>query len=61
MHVAKITTRRVDKSGAVREYVSHLLRRTYRAEGKVKHETLANLSPLPEPAWPWPRPQSGSG
>ena len=50
MHVAKITTRRVDKSGAVREYVSHLLRRTYRAEGKVKHETLANLSPLPEPA-----------
>ena len=50
MHVAKITTRRVDKSGTVREYVSHLLRRTYRAEGKVKHETLANLSPLPEPA-----------
>ena len=50
MHVAKITTRRADKSGAVREYVSHLLRRTYRAEGKVKHETLANLSPLPEPA-----------
>ncbi len=50
MHVAKITTRRVDKAGAVREYVSHLLRRTYRAEGKVKHETLANLSPLPAPA-----------
>jgi Transposase DDE domain len=50
MHVAKITTRRVDKAGTVREYVSHLLRRTYRAEGKVKHETLANLSPLPSPA-----------
>jgi len=50
MHVAKITTRRVDKSGQPREYVSHLLRRTYRAEGKVKHETLANLSPLPAPA-----------
>ncbi|HUZ56683.1 MAG TPA: transposase, partial [Streptosporangiaceae bacterium] len=40
----------MDKSGAVREYVSHLLRRTYRAEGQVKHETLANLSPLPAPA-----------
>src|SRR5664280_2954078 len=30
MHVAKITTKRVDKSGQPREYVSHLLRRTYR-------------------------------
>ena len=47
MHVAKIKTRRVDKSG---EYVSHLLRRTFRQDGKVKHETLANLSPLPEAA-----------
>src|SRR5665811_2610708 len=28
MHVAKITTKRVDKSGQPREYVSHLLRRT---------------------------------
>jgi hypothetical protein len=27
MHVAKITNRRVDKSGQPREYVSHLLRR----------------------------------
>jgi len=50
MHVAKITNRRVDRSGQPREYVSHLLRRTYRAEGKVKHETLANLSPLPQQA-----------
>ena len=50
MHVAKITNRRVDKSGQPREYVSHLLRRTYRDGGKVKHETLANLSPLPAPA-----------
>jgi len=50
MHVARITSRHVDKSGEGREYVSHLLRRTYRADGKVKHETLANLSPLPEPA-----------
>src|SRR5674476_1375299 len=50
MHVAKITNRRVDKSGRPREYVSHLLRRTYRDGGKVKHETLANLSALPAPA-----------
>jgi hypothetical protein len=50
MHVATITNRRVDKSGQPREYVSQLLRRTYRDGSKVKHETLANLSPLPEAA-----------
>jgi hypothetical protein len=50
MHVAKITNRRVDKSGQPREYVSHLLRRTYRDGTRVKHETLANLSPLPQAA-----------
>ena len=50
MHVATITNRRVDKSGQPREYVSHLLRRTYRDGAAVKHETLANLSPLPEAA-----------
>src|SRR5664280_2743242 len=50
MHVAKITNRRVDKSGQPREYVSHLLRRTYRDGAAVKHETLANLSPLPQAA-----------
>jgi len=48
MHVAKITTKRVDKSGQPREYVSHLLRRTYRDGARVKHETLANLTPLPQ-------------
>ena len=50
MHVAKITTKRVDKSGQPREYVSHLLRRTYRDGTSVKHETLANLTPLPQGA-----------
>jgi hypothetical protein len=50
MHVATITNRRVDKSGQPREYVSHLLRRTYRDGAAVKHETLANLSPLPQAA-----------
>jgi hypothetical protein len=46
----RLTNRRVDKSGQPREYVSHLLRRTYRDGTRVKHETLANLSPLPEAA-----------
>ena len=43
VHVA--TTRRRYKG---RVYESHLLRRTYRDAGKVKHETLGNLSHLPD-------------
>ncbi len=43
MHVAKIETRR---NGKV--YVSHLLRRTYREGKKVQHQTLGNLSHLPD-------------
>src|SRR5689334_2501897 len=43
MHV--VTNRR---QGVGREYVTHLLRRSYREGGKVKNETLANLSHLPE-------------
>jgi transposase len=42
MHVVTNTIRRGD-----REYHSHLLRRSYREGGKVKKETLANLSHLP--------------
>jgi len=42
MHV--VTNRR---QGAHREYVTHLLRRSYREGGTVKNETLANLSHLP--------------
>src|SRR3954463_7334545 len=45
MHV--VTNRR---QGAGREYVTHLLRRSYREGGKVKNETLANLSHLPDDA-----------
>jgi hypothetical protein len=33
-----------------KEYVSYLLRRTYREGGKVRHETLGNISALPEAA-----------
>jgi len=43
MHVA--TTERRYKG---RVYRTHLLRRTFRDAGKVKHETLGNLSHLPE-------------
>jgi transposase len=43
MHV--VTNRR---QGVHREYVTHLLRRSYREGGKVKNETLANLSHLPD-------------
>ena len=42
MHV--VTTRRQYKD---RVYETHLLRRSYRENGKVKNETLANLSHLP--------------
>jgi hypothetical protein len=48
MHVARIRGGHVDKAGRRREYESRYLRRTYRQDGKVKHETLANLSGLPD-------------
>lgn len=43
VHVARIVRKYKDK-----EYVSHLLRRTYREDGKIRHETLGNISALPE-------------
>src|SRR5919197_303368 len=43
MHVVTNTIRRGD-----RVYTSTLLRRSYREGGRVKKETLANLSHLPE-------------
>ena len=43
MHVA--TTKRTYKG---KVYATHLLRRSYREGSKVKHETLGNLSHLPE-------------
>ena len=48
MHVARIRSGYTDKQGQRREYESRYLRRTYRDGTKVKHETLANLSGLPE-------------
>ncbi len=45
MHVVRVVSRQKG-----REYVSHLLRTSYREDGRVKKRTLANLSHLPEPA-----------
>jgi len=43
IHVAKIERKHNGKT-----YVSYLLRRSFRQDGKVKHLTLGNLSHLPE-------------
>jgi len=43
VHVATITKQYKGKT-----YVTHLLRHTFREDGKVKHLTLGNLSDLPE-------------
>src|SRR6266487_3045194 len=48
MHVARIRSGYTDKAGQRRDYESRYLRRTYRDGAKVRHETLANLSGLPE-------------
>ena len=40
-----VTTKRAYKD---RVYTSHLLRRSFREEGKVKNETVGNLSHLPD-------------
>ena len=50
MHVARNKRTYVAKSGEQRVYESVLVRRTYREGGKVRHETLANLSALPADA-----------
>src|SRR5208282_2593441 len=50
MHVARNRRTYVAKSGEQRVYESVLVRRTYRDAGKVRHETLANLSALPAEA-----------
>src|SRR6185312_5177628 len=50
MHVARNKRTYVAKSGERRVYESVLVRRTYRDGGKVRHETLANLSALPADA-----------
>jgi len=45
MHVAKIVRRHGD-----RVYTSFLVRRSFREGGRVRHETIANVSKLPAAA-----------
>jgi DDE family transposase len=50
MHVETSRSHQTLKDGSVRTYERHLLRRSYRDGGKVRKETLANLSHLPPEA-----------
>jgi hypothetical protein len=50
MHVETSRSHQVLKDGTERIYQRHLLRRSYRDGGKVRKETLANLSHLPDAA-----------
>ena len=50
VHVARIRSSHVDKAGQRHQYESVYLRRSYRQDGKVKHEQVANLSALPAAA-----------
>jgi hypothetical protein len=43
----------VDKQGQQRDYHSAYLRRTFREGGKVRNETVANLSTLPAHVVDW--------
>jgi hypothetical protein len=54
VHVVRVRkTGYVDKQGRSRDYASAYLRRTYRAEGAVRNETVANLSALPDHVIDW--------
>src|ERR1700677_2113465 len=49
VHVVRVSkSGYVDKQGRRKDYSSAYLRRTYRDGGKVKNETVANLSALPD-------------
>jgi hypothetical protein len=50
VHVARVVRKYQTKDGEQRESVSHLLRRSFRDEGKIRHETLGNVSALPAAA-----------
>lgn len=49
-HVVRVKKTHVDKQGNEHVYESVLLRRTYRDGAKVRNQTVANLSTLPEAA-----------
>ena len=48
VHVVRVRKTHVDKQGHARAYSSAYLRRTYREGKRVRNETVANLSALPE-------------
>ena len=48
VHVVRVRKTHVDKQGHRRTYFSAYLRRTYREGKRVRNETVANLSALPE-------------
>lgn len=50
VHVVRVKKSHVDQQGRQRDYESVLLRRTFRQDGKVRNETVANLSTLPAEA-----------
>lgn len=50
VHVARVVRKYQTKDGEDRQSVSHLLRRSYREGGKIRHETLGNVSALPAAA-----------
>ncbi|MCL4448357.1 MAG: IS1634 family transposase [Actinobacteria bacterium] len=47
VHIARVVRKYHTRDGASRESVSYLLRRSYREGGKIRHETLGNVSALP--------------
>ena len=53
VHVVRVKKTHVDKRGHRREYSSAYLRRTYREGQRVRNETVANLSALPEHVVDW--------
>ena len=54
VHVVRVKkTGYVDKQGRRHDYSSAYLRRTYREAGKVKNETVASLSALPDHVIDW--------
>jgi hypothetical protein len=53
VHVVRVRKSHVDKHGERREYQSAYLRRTFRDGGKVRNETVANLSALPAHVVDW--------
>ena len=53
VHVVRVRKSHVDKNGQQRDYQSAYLRRTFRQGGKVRNETVANLSALPAHVVDW--------